>query len=97
MHVIAKRYLLEFGLKHPNVKGELASWYHMIDKNEFPDPSSIKAIFRSADIIPDDRIVFNIKGNSYRIIVKVRYATQTMFIRFIGTHAEYDKVNAETI
>lgn len=56
-----------------------------------------KAVFRSADIIPDDRIVFTIKGNSYWIIVKVRYATQTMFIRFIGTHAEYDKVNAETI
>lgn len=69
----------------------------MITNNEYHDPIAIKKVFGSADIIPCDRVIFNIKGNSYRIIVKERYATQTMFIRFIGTHAEYDKVNAETI
>ncbi len=97
MHVISRKKLIEFGIKYSDVKEELDTWYHMIDKNHYLGPITIKRVFRSADFIPGDRVVFNIKGNSYRIIVKVRYATQTMFIRFIGTHAEYDKVNAETI
>ncbi len=97
MHVISRKKLLEFGVKHSDVKGELDTWYYMITKNTYPEPNAIKKVFRSADIIPCDRVIFNIKGNSYRIIVKVSYPTQTMFIRFIGTHAEYDNVQAETI
>ena len=97
MHVISRRCLIEFGTNHPDVRGELNTWFHMMERGKYPSPIAIKEVFRSADIIPSDRVVFNIKGNSYRIIVKVRYSTQTMFIRFIGTHAEYAKVNAEKI
>jgi mRNA interferase HigB len=97
MHVISRKCLIEFGSCHPNVKRELATWFHMMEKKEYPSPIAIKEVFGSADIIPGDRVVFNIKGNSYRIIAKVRYSTQTMFIGFIGTHAEYSNVNAETI
>lgn len=97
MHVISRRCLVEFGTCHPNVKEELDTWFYMMEKNEYPSPISIKQVFGSADVIAGDRIIFNIKGNSYRIIVKVKYSTQTMFIRFIGTHAEYSKVHAETI
>lgn len=96
-HVISSKKLVGFGGIHTDVKKELDIWYHMIANNEFYEPIALKQVFRSADILPGDRVVFNIKGNSYRIIGKIKYATQTMFIRFIGTHAEYDKVNAETI
>jgi len=97
MHVISRKCLNEFGTSHPDIRGELYTWFHMMEKKNYPSPITIKEVFGSADIIHGDRVVFNIKGNSYRIIVKVRYSTQTMFIRFIGTHAEYTKVNAETI
>jgi mRNA interferase HigB len=97
MHVISRKCLNEFGTSHPDIRGELYTWFHMMERKNYPSPITIKEVFGSADIIPGDRVVFNIKGNSYRIIVKVRYSTQTMFIRFIGTHAEYTKVNAETI
>jgi len=97
MHMISRKYLIEFGACHPNVKEELDTCFYMVEKNEYPSPISIKRVFGSADVIAGDRIIFNIKGNSYRIIVKVKYSTQTMFIRFIGTHAEYSKVHAETI
>ncbi len=75
----------------------MESWYHILAGGKFPDPQSIKNIFASADILPGNRVVFNIKGNSYRIVVQVNYRTQTMLIRFIGTHAEYDKVHAESV
>lgn len=97
MHVISRKKLYMFGVNHQNVKGELDMWYHMISKNHYPTSNAIISAFGFADIIPGDRVVFNIKGNSYRIIVKIRYSTETMFIRFIGTHAEYDKVDAEKI
>ncbi|MBK5201704.1 MAG: type II toxin-antitoxin system HigB family toxin [Spirochaetaceae bacterium] len=97
MPVISRKKLHDFGGKHSAVKQELDVWYLMITKNDYCNPNAIKIVFNSADILPGDRIVFNIKGNSYRIIVKIRYSTQTMFIRFIGTHAEYDKVDVEKI
>jgi len=97
MHVISRKCLIEFGTNHPDVRGALNTWFHMIKRNEYQGPIAIKEVFGSADIIPGDRVVFNIKGNSHRIIAKARYSTQTMFIRFIGTHAEYMKVNAEVI
>jgi mRNA interferase HigB len=97
MNVISRKALTEFEYKHSTAKQALNSWYYMMEKNTYPDPDSIKKVFRSVDFLSGDRLVFNIKGNSYRIIVKIRYSTQTMFIRFIGTHAEYDKVNAEKI
>ena len=97
MHVISRKKLYEFIDTHSNVKAELDCWYHMIAKDDYYNPQAIKNVFKYADILPGDRVVFNIKGNTYRIIVKVKYSTQTMFIRFIGTHAEYDKVNAEEI
>lgn len=97
MHVISRKKLKKFEVTHSNAKKEVDCWYHMIAKNDYYNPQAIKDVFTYSDILPGDRVVFNIKGNTYRIIVKVNYTTQTMFIRFIGTHAEYDKVNAEEI
>lgn len=60
-------------------------------------PTDVKQIFRSADIFPDNRVVFNIAGNEFRLIVRIEYRFQTVYIRFIGTHADYDKIDANTI
>lgn len=64
---------------------------------DWSKPTDVKAMFRSADILPNDRVVFNIGGNKYRLIVAVHYRARRVFIRFIGTHAEYDKVDAVSV
>ncbi len=64
---------------------------------DWPRPADIKAMFRSADILADDRVVFNIGGNKYRLVVAVHYRGRRVFIRFIGTHAEYDRIDATTV
>jgi mRNA interferase HigB len=97
MHVISRKKLVEFSLVHSDAQGPLEIWYHMLDKSNFPTPDSIKQKFRTVDFIPGDRLVFNIKGNTYRIVVKVNYGTGTVFIRFVGKHAEYSRIDAETI
>lgn len=66
-------------------------------KDEWRTPSDIKRLYRTADILPGNRVVFNIGGNKYRLIVKIRYDLGIVYIRFIGTHAEYDRINAEVI
>ncbi len=97
MHVISRKKLVDFFLVHPDAKGPLEIWFHMLDKSNFRTPDSIKQRFRTADFLPGDRVVFNIKGNTYRIVVKINYETATVFIRFLGKHAEYSRINAETI
>jgi len=68
-----------------------------VEREQWHGFNDVKKTFRSADVIPGNRVVFNIKGNKYRIVVKIHYNTGFMYVRFIGTHAEYDKINAETI
>ena len=69
----------------------------MVKAADWSKPTDIKEIFRSADILANERVVFNIGGNKYRLIVAVHYAGKRVFVRFIGTHAEYDKVDAATV
>jgi mRNA interferase HigB len=97
MRVISKVALREFWLKHADSEQALKSWYQESDKSVWQHPNDIKAEYPSASILPNNRVVFNIKGNTYRLIVKINYTYQMVWIRFIGTHAEYDKINAATI
>jgi len=97
MHVISSKRLVDFYVVHPDAKSPLEIWYHMLAQSNFPTPDSIKQKFRTADFLPGDRVVFNIKGNTYRIVVKIKYQTKTIFVRFVGKHAEYSRINAETI
>jgi mRNA interferase HigB len=97
MRIIAKSTLREFWLKHTNCEQALKSWYQETDKSIWKNPNEIKTEYPSASILADNRVVFNIKGNSYRLIVKINYEYQMVWIRFIGTHSQYDKVNANTI
>ena len=97
MRVIAKKILREFWEKHPDCEQQLRAWYQETSKTEWKSTKFIKAEYPSASLLMDNRIVFNIKGNHYRLIVKMNYDYQIVWIRFIGTHAEYDKIDATKI
>ncbi|MDG3584151.1 type II toxin-antitoxin system HigB family toxin [Galbibacter pacificus] len=95
--IIAKRTLREFWEKHADSEQYLKTWYETAKNSNWTSPNDVKQTYISASILKDSRIVFNIKGNSYRLIVKFNFDRQWAFIRFIGTHSEYDKINADTI
>lgn len=95
--IIAKRVLKEFWEKHSDSEQYLKTWYDTAKNAKWKSPNDVKNTFANASIIIGNRVVFNIKGNSYRLIVKFQYEKEWAFIRFIGTHSEYDKINAEII
>jgi mRNA interferase HigB len=95
--IIAKKTLRTFWEKYTDSEQYLKTWYETAKTSNWKNPNDIKQTYANASILKDNRVVFNIKGNSYRLIVKFNYIRQWAFIRFIGTHTEYDKVDAETI
>jgi mRNA interferase HigB len=99
MRVIAIRALKEFWQKPGNQDAEqaLRAWYAEAKEAEWNGPNDIKAKYLSASIVGNNRVVFNIKGNKYRLIVAIKYDFKLAYIRFVGTHKEYDAVDARTI
>jgi len=97
VRIIAKRTLRDFWIKHADCEQQLKAWRQEADKAHWKSFNQLKEEYPSASIIDDNRVVFNIKGNSYRLIVKFNLDFQIGWIRFIGTHAEYDKINANSI
>lgn len=100
MRIIAKRTLVEFWEKNSNrrdARGQLEAWYKEAKSAVWRNPSDIKERYRNASIVKSGRVVFNICGNKYRLVVKINYPAQIVFIRFIGTHEEYDDINVEEV
>ena len=97
MRIIAKKILREFWEKHSDCEQQLKAWYKEANKAEWKNPNEIKLEYPSACILNDNRICFNIKGNNYRLIVRINYDYQIVWIRFIGTHSDYDKIDANKI
>ena len=97
MRVIAKKALRDFWEKHEDCEEQLKVWYHESENAVWKSPNQIKKNYPSASILTDNRVVFNIKGNNYRLIVKINYDYGIVWIRFVGTHAQYDKIDANTI
>ncbi|MES2588689.1 MAG: type II toxin-antitoxin system HigB family toxin [Bacteroidota bacterium] len=97
MRVIAKKTLRDFWTKHADVKEQLDSLYYEAEKANWKTPNDIKKEYSSASILEDNRVCFNIKGNKYRLIIKINYDYGIIWIRFIGTHQEYDKINANKV
>ena len=95
--IIAKRTLREFWEKHADSEQYLKTWYETAKKSNWTSPNDVKQTYINASILKDSRVVSNIKGNTYRLIVKFNFERQWAFIRFVGTHAEYDKINANII
>ena len=92
MRIIAKSTLVEYYTKNPQTKQPLEDWYEMTKKAEWGNIYDIRATFNTVDYVGNDRYVFNIKGNDYQLVVVIRFAKGRVYIRFIGTHAEYDKI-----
>lgn len=97
MRVIAIKKLKDFWKKHPDAEQPLRAWYSEVINANWQNPSEIKYLYRTASILKNNRVVFNIKGNDYRLVVSINYIYKIVYIRFIGTHKEYDKINAEEI
>jgi mRNA interferase HigB len=97
VRIISRKTLREFWEKHKDCEQQLKSWYKEAEEAYWKSPKDIKKDYPSASILADNRVVFNIKGNTYRLIVKINYDYGMVWIRFAGTHAEYDKINAEKI
>lgn len=97
MRIIAKSTLRNFWKSHPDAEQALKAWYEEARKAEWSSFQDIKKQFGTASIVGNDRIVFNIKGNNYRLVVLILFLRGKAFIRFVGTHREYDKIDAKTI
>jgi mRNA interferase HigB len=97
MRIIAISRLRAYWEAHPRAEGPLRSWYALTSRAHWTTPAHIKAMYRSASFLPGDRVVFNIKGNELRLVVVVHYNRQIMYVRFVGTHEEYDAIDARTI
>jgi mRNA interferase HigB len=97
MVIIKKSTLTLFGLEYPDVYQPLVDWYKIAKKANWNTFQDIKQSFNSVDYVGNDHFVFNIKGNKYRLIAMIFFDKRTVFIRFIGTHSDYDKVDAATI
>ena len=98
MRIFDRSTLIAFWTKHTDAEAALRLWFSIVEKASWATPAEVRSAFGSADFLADNRVVFDIKGNSYRLVVQVRYAPLFLvFIRFIGTHAEYDHIDATTV
>lgn len=95
--IFSKSTLRLFWEKHPETEQYLKTWFDIAQNAAWKTPADVKQVYANASILKDNRVVFNIKGNSYRLVVKINYEKQWLFIRFIGTHNEYDQIDANTI
>lgn len=97
MQIIAKRTLKLFWEANPQAETPLRAWYALVSKAEWDGPADVKAMFRSADFVGDSRVIFDIGGNKFRLIVRIAYRYRRVLVKFIGTHAEYDRINPEDV
>ena len=92
MRVISKKTLVDYYKKHPIAREALLTWHARMEEIEYKDFNHLKKYFPSVDLAGNNHYVFNIKGNTYRLVVVIQFTAQRALIRFIGTHAEYDKI-----
>ncbi|CAN5842343.1 type II toxin-antitoxin system HigB family toxin [soil metagenome] len=97
MRIIARRTIRDFWDSHRDSEVPLVNWFKEIKKANWKNFNELKAQYRNASVVGNDRVVFNIKGNDYRLVAAIDYEKQILWIRFIGTHKAYDKINAKTI
>ena len=97
MRVIAKKTLKHCWIQYSDCEQQLKTWYQEASESKWESPADIKRLYPSASILADNRVVFNIKGNTYRLVVRINYDYSMVWIRFIGTHTQYDKIDATKI
>ncbi len=97
MRIIAVKTLKLFWQKHNDAEQPLKAWYAEAKAADWKSPVDIRKLYRTASILSNRRIVFNIKGNAFRLVTAINYNLRIVYIRFVGTHKEYDRINAEEI
>jgi mRNA interferase HigB len=97
MRIIARKTLREFWERYADAEQPLKAWFRIASEADWASPADIKNMFRSASFVAGGRVVFNIAGNKYRLIVKVNYAYRVVYIRFIGTHRQYDAIDVKEV
>jgi mRNA interferase HigB len=98
VQVIAKRTLRLFWERHPRAETSLRAWHAVVSRSQWSGPADVKAEFgTTVDFVGDNRVIFDIAGNRYRLIVHVSYAYKRILVKFVGTHAEYDRIDPERV
>ena len=97
MRIIARRTLRDYWERHPHAAQPLKSWFREAAASDWASPEDVKRRYRHASILKGNRVVFNIGGTKYRLVVQINYEFKIIYIRFVGSHADYDKVDAETV
>lgn len=97
MHVISRKALREFWVEHPDAEQPLRAWSAEAKNASWTQPAEVKAKYGSASILQSGRVVFNIAGNKFRLVVQINYEYFTVYIRYVGTHKDYDKIDAQSI
>jgi mRNA interferase HigB len=97
MRIISRKRLREFWERHPDAQQALQAWYHDVRRATWKTPADITSVYRNASIVGNNRVVFNIRGNQYRLVVAIQYEHGIVYIRFVGTHQEYDRIDVATI
>ncbi len=97
MNVVARKTLQAFWTLHPAAKGPLVAWYTHAKAADWRSPQDIKNDFRTVDFVGDNRVIFDIGGNKYRLVVRVSYTFRQVLVKFVGTHRDYDNINPETV
>jgi mRNA interferase HigB len=97
MRIIALKTLRDFWGKHPQAEVPLRAWHAVAIRADWRSPADVKAAYRAASFLRGNRVVFNIKGNAFRLVVAVHYNRGLIFVRFVGTHQQYDRIDAEDI
>jgi len=97
MRIIARRTLREFWERHSDAEQTLRAWYYDVQTAVWESPADIKRMYANASILGQNRVVFNIKGNRYRLVAAINYPYKICYVRFVGTHEEYDRIDAEQV
>lgn len=97
MNIIARSTLVAFWQKHPDSEEQLSHWFNIALKAKWQNLNEIKSSFPNVSVLSNNRVVFNIRGNKYRLIVAVKFSASTMYICWVGTHSEYDKIDANSV
>lgn len=97
MNVVAKKTLKAFWAIHPKAEGPMVAWHDHVKAAQWRSPQDIRDDFRSADFVGDNRVVFDVGGNNYRIVARVSYTYKVVMIKFVGTHKAYDKIDPATV
>jgi mRNA interferase HigB len=97
MRIISRKTLKDFWDKHRDAQQSLQAWYYDVKHATWKSPADIKNVYRNASFVGNNRVVFNVKGNTYRVVVSIRYEFGIVYIRFVGTHQEYERIDVSTI